>query len=57
MRFFKNVISEMRAVTWLPFKKLAAMTTMVVLTIALLAVVFGAIDTGIGAAIRSLLSL
>ncbi|MBS4761307.1 preprotein translocase subunit SecE [Carnobacteriaceae bacterium zg-ZUI252] len=57
MKFIKNVIAEMKAVTWPKFSGLVRTTGLVVLSIALLAIFFGTIDTGIGALIRSLLSL
>ncbi|WP_099223727.1 MULTISPECIES: preprotein translocase subunit SecE [Listeria] len=46
-RFFKNVSSEMRKVTWPTRKELASYTVTVVFTVILFAVFFMVIDFGI----------
>lgn len=57
MKFVKNVVSEMKAVTWPKFSELIKMTGIVIFSIICLAIFFGAVDMGVGAAIKSLLSL
>lgn len=57
MKFLKNVAAEMKAVTWPKFSQLTKLTGVVVLSIICLAIFFGAVDLGLGTAIRALLSL
>lgn len=47
----------MKAVTWPTKKQLVKLTGLVVVSVIVLAVFFGVIDMGIGAAIKGLLSL
>lgn len=57
MKFVKNVAAEMKAVTWPKFSQLTKLTGVVILSIICLAIFFGTVDLGVGAAIRALLSL
>lgn len=57
MKFFKEVVSEMKQVTWLTGKELSGLTITVISSIIVLALFFGIVDLGIGAAIKALLSL
>lgn len=57
MKFLKNVVAEMKAVTWPKFSELTKLTGVVIFSIICLAIFFGTVDVGVGAAIRALLSL
>lgn len=57
MTFLKNVLDEMKQVTWPKRNVLAKSTATVVFNIVFFAIVFGFIDLGLTAAVRYLLSL
>lgn len=54
-RFFKNVTSEMRKVTWPTRKELTSYTVTVVITVILFAVFFMLLDFGIEQLIKFIL--
>ncbi|WP_088811008.1 MULTISPECIES: preprotein translocase subunit SecE [Listeria] len=54
-RFFKNVTSEMRKVTWPTRKELTSYTVTVVITVILFAVFFMLLDFGIEQLIQLIL--
>ncbi len=54
-RFFKNVASEMRKVTWPTRKELTSYTVTVVITVILFAVFFMILDFGIEQLIQLIL--
>ncbi|WP_163651663.1 preprotein translocase subunit SecE [Listeria sp. PSOL-1] len=56
-RFFKNVTSEMRKVTWPTRKELATYTVTVVITVILFAVFFMVLDFGIEQLVQYVLKL
>lgn len=47
MKFLKNVVAEMKQVTWPTGKELAKYTNTVVVTVVLFAAFFAAVDFGI----------
>lgn len=50
--FFKNVISEMRKVSWPKRKELTKYTIVVISTVIFMAVYFGVVDLGISEVMR-----
>ena len=55
IEFFRNVRKEMRKVTWPKRKELTSYTITVIATVAILAVFFAIVDTGISELIRLIL--
>lgn len=55
IEFFRNVRKEMRKVTWPKRKELTSYTITVITTVAILAVFFALVDTGISELIRLIL--
>lgn len=54
-KFFRDVVREMKKVSWPKRKELTRYTVIVVTTVAIVAVFFGLIDTGISALLRNIL--
>jgi preprotein translocase subunit SecE len=55
MKFFRNVSSEMRKVSWPKRKELTTYTITVVSTVVFLAVFFAVVDLGISKVVRIIL--
>ncbi len=55
--FFKNVMSEMRKVSWPKRKELAKYTVIVLATVAVMAVFFALVDLGVSELFRWYLAL
>lgn len=56
-RFFHNVGSEIRKVSWPKKKELTSYTITVVTTVVILAIFFAVVDLGISSVVRWVLSL
>ena len=55
--FFKNVVSEMRKVSWPKRKQLTRYTIVVLTTVVFMAVYFGLVDLGISSVIKWYIAL
>ena len=55
--FFKNVVSEMRKVSWPRRKELTKYTVVVISTVVVMAVFFALVDLGISSLLRWYLAL
>jgi preprotein translocase subunit SecE len=55
IKFFRNVIREMKRVSWPKKKELTRYTVIVISTVAFISVFFALIDTGISELIRLVL--